>query len=955
MDPLKEQRYYPPQLLGKWFGISSLIFVGTIFWIFGNDYRREWKSYQMEFRRLEIEKTRVNLSHLEVDDKQKELLEANLAAAKDSLAGRQVRIIELENLLEKADGQYYGANLRHQGNTADLEVVRYRLERALATNKGIDRAQRAYQRMVDKDYRFQAVAEEQLVIVEDYQQNLKELRTDVKDSERELAALLRDVAILERKLTIIDPEEMTFANKVANVFRDLPVVDFLAPSLTINQIIVKDIRDNINFTTVPKVDRCTTCHLAIDKAGYEDAPQPFTTHPNLDRYLTTASPHPINEFGCTGCHAGRGRGTSFISAGHMPATLDQAHEWEEDYDWEPLEHWDEKMYPAAYSQAGCLKCHHSEPILKGAERLTLGLTIIEKASCFGCHQLDRYKGWDRRGPNLAMVAGKLEQDFIFKWVREPRSFRHNTWMPSFFNQSNTSDSASVHRADTEIHGIVHYLYAKSSELQLPFKLAVRGQVARGEALFESVGCLGCHVMEPEPVIVEATLERMMQRHGPNLIGLGSKVSADWLFNWLKEPLNYNPISRMPNLRLSDQEAADITAYLLESRIPEFEAMSVPTLDEAELDSITMGWMAKDNTLQRVRSMMAEMSLDDKLEYVGKRSILHYGCFSCHNLPGFEDAKPIGTPLTFEGSKPVHSLDFGSVHEIGHTNYNWFEAKLADPRIFDRHTIKAHDAKLRMPNFHFSEEEIAATVTALLGFAKADVGHAKLASQSAEGELIQRGLTVIKDYNCQGCHIIDGIGGQISEIIGDVAMSPPNLNTEGARVQPLWLFNFFKSPSTIRPNLKVRMPTYDFSDQTWNDIIKTFQYLNGIHTAFEMQHQVSTTSSSYGVGEFLASEDVGDCGKCHLMAGREPTGNRADWAMDLALTKHRLRPDWVVDWLRDPEAIMPGTKMPQPYIPTREDVDFEGAEEYYPPPVIEMAGDSQALLESLRDYVYTIGQ
>ncbi|MCH7939754.1 MAG: hypothetical protein IID13_08405 [Candidatus Marinimicrobia bacterium] len=92
-----------------------------------------------------------------------------------------------------------------------------------------------------------------------------------------------------------------------------------------------------------------------------------------------------------------------------------------------------------------------------------------------------------------------------------------------------------------------------------------------------------------------------------------------------------------------------------------------------------------------------------------------------------------------------------------------------------------------------------------------------------------------------------------------------------------------------------------------------------------------------------------------MAGQQPTGNRVDWAMDLALTKHRLRPDWVVDWLRDPEAIMPGTKMPQPYIPTREDVDFEGAEEYYPQPVIEMAGDSQALLESLRDYVYTIGQ
>ncbi len=39
--------------------------------------------------------------------------------------------------------------------------------------------------------------------------------------------------------------------------------------------------DDVNFTTVPKMDRCTTCHLAIDRVGYEKYPQPFTTHPNL--------------------------------------------------------------------------------------------------------------------------------------------------------------------------------------------------------------------------------------------------------------------------------------------------------------------------------------------------------------------------------------------------------------------------------------------------------------------------------------------------------------------------------------------------------------------------------------------------------------------------------------------------------------------------------------------------
>ena len=37
---------------------------------------------------------------------------------------------------------------------------------------------------------------------------------------------------------------------------------------------------------------------------------------------------------------------------------------------------------------------------------------------------------------------------------------------------------------------------------------------------------------------------------------------------------------MPSLRLTDREAADITAYLMASRAPEFENLEVPAVDEA---------------------------------------------------------------------------------------------------------------------------------------------------------------------------------------------------------------------------------------------------------------------------------------------------------------------------------------------------------------------------------------
>jgi len=51
-----------------------------------------------------------------------------------------------------------------------------------------------------------------------------------------------------------------------------------------------------------------------------------------------------------------------------------------------------------------------------------------------------------------------------------------------------------------------------------------------------------------------------------------------------------------------------------------------------------------------------------------------------------------------------------------------------------------------------------------------------------------------------------------------------------------------------------------------------------------------------------------CLSCHAV--RKPGETVADAAPHLANVKRRLRSDWIVKWLRNPEAIMPGTKMPQ---------------------------------------------
>jgi mono/diheme cytochrome c family protein len=54
----------------------------------------------------------------------------------------------------------------------------------------------------------------------------------------------------------------------------------------------------------------------------------------------------------------------------------------------------------------------------------------------------------------------------------------------------------------------------------------------------------------------------------------------------------------------------------------------------------------------------------------------------------------------------------------------------------------------------------------------------------------------------------------------------------------------------------------------------------------------------------------NCVQCHFLKGRPPTAEGpVAWAPDLDLTRERLRPDWLREWLVDPSKIYPGTAMP----------------------------------------------
>ena len=95
-----------------------------------------------------------------------------------------------------------------------------------------------------------------------------------------------------------------------------------------------------------------------------------------------------------------------------------------------------------------------------------------------------------------------------------------------------------------------------------------------------------------------------------------------------------------------------------------------------------------------------------------------------------------------------------------------------------------------------------------------------------------GYKLIRQYNCYGCHEIYDEGGRIADSIKEILpeqlqaehrnYAPPSLYAEGSKVQSDWLFSYLQEPITIRPNLQVRMPSFNLSDDDWNAIIAAFK-------------------------------------------------------------------------------------------------------------------------------------
>src|SRR5205814_6435282 len=130
-------------------------------------------------------------------------------------------------------------------------------------------------------------------------------------------------------------------------------------------------------------------------------------------------------------------------------------------------------------------------------------------------------------------------------------------MTGFWYNSNDRSSEDAARNEAEINGIVAYLFANSDTHEFAVKNPGHGDAKSGEKIVKEIGCQGCHV------VGEGSREAAGPRRtfGQPLENIGNKTSYEWVYNWVRDPKHYNPATYMPNLRLTDQQAADVATYL----------------------------------------------------------------------------------------------------------------------------------------------------------------------------------------------------------------------------------------------------------------------------------------------------------------------------------------------------------------------------------------------------------
>jgi cytochrome c2 len=416
------QTYQPDEersLSRTFFILSVILVLAALYAVVDETFvRRPWKHYQSTFYEIEYEK-------LQADAAAKEAALLPVREALETKIQETQAALERDASYQQARQELARARTRLADVTQEQQFARSRLDAEYyqykkAEHDGDAEAAERYKARVDR-------LEQQ---VADLEKPVSELRAQVEELQAAIKRAEAPLRELEEERRVQLAEYQRLQERLNDIMPPLlPGLRVPKPP-EIQQVVLTGLNQTNFNEPLMRVERCQTCHMGIDRPGFEDEPQPYRTHPHREVLMVH---HPVETFGCTVCHAGQGVALT-VGTAHGDLHL-----------WDQTPRLAEPLLTGTWIQSQCRKCHQPEiPLLPQASVIAQGQELFKTMGCPGCHLAGGFVEQQIKvGPDLRQIASKVEPTWLAEWIQDPKSYWPHAKMPNFrFSQEESAAAAA---------------------------------------------------------------------------------------------------------------------------------------------------------------------------------------------------------------------------------------------------------------------------------------------------------------------------------------------------------------------------------------------------------------------------------------------------------------------------------------------------------------------------------
>ncbi|WP_339731917.1 ThuA domain-containing protein [uncultured Gimesia sp.] len=528
--------------------------------------------------------------------------------------------------------------------------------------------------------------------------------------------------------------------------------------------------------------------------------------------------------------------------------------------------WSGETFAAEPILPSVLSHMSNHPQLVSMQQLRQGRELIAHYKCLACHSLPNkidpllvsasqrttnrlqttaMPDLNQSAPNLVNIGNRVSKRWLFHWLLDPHSLREHSNMPAMLGDPN-SKLAKQQAADLTAWFVSQApkpAFSESVNAENRLSSETDSLIEAGAQQYEELGCISCHHLFVSPEDDE------YQRH--SLARIKRKFSLSQLTRFLRTPHQHNQWSRMPDFKLTHQEAQTLSAYLI----------------NGSKGKIQNSMLLPDGSAKRGHQLYYET----------------LGCVNCHGtLSGTSQvaASPKRIPLL------SNSLSKGCLSALREPNS-------------------------QVPHFPLSHQEQAA-IQAIL---KKDTDSLTRHSRPEVSARWMRQLNCAACHNRDSAQsprslivVEEGDSGLLPEPL-------PSLTWAGEKLKSDWSAAFLAGHLSWKPRpwLKSRMPHFPAHASFLASGMAAEHGIAATSAQKVSEEKPSVPPQTLTLGNQLTTKTALDCRQCHGVGDELPLGDaktKIALGINFVHIKERLHDDYYRRFVLDPPRFDISTKMPK---------------------------------------------